>query len=225
MKANSSYDQLVDLDPTCNQGLFHGQEKITDLEKSLFKIPTSSLHQSMIDMESTSSFGFLNPHASFSSLPSLSCNSREDLNSLLASCRQASSQDSNDINSILGSVYSNTNIDKTNSSKDFHGRLGGNIVGVGDQSSFAVTDESSRSHSSKRLFQYDEHMDAKKRNGIKDDISERYCFNNTSNSCVSNGKLANDKSVSTFDLYNNEDISNIEKLVIERSAGLLMKMG
>ena len=38
MKANSSYDQLVDLDPTCNQGLFHGQEKITDLEKSLFEL-------------------------------------------------------------------------------------------------------------------------------------------------------------------------------------------
>ena len=39
---NNSYDQLVDLDPTCNLGLRQGQENMAELEKSISRLPSSS---------------------------------------------------------------------------------------------------------------------------------------------------------------------------------------
>ena len=72
----------------------------------------------MMDMESISTFRFLNPSASLASIPSIGSSSREDLSALLANSRH---------NSIQKFYESNSTTNVNNSSKMFYEYLAGKI--------------------------------------------------------------------------------------------------
>lgn len=220
LRANCSYDQLVDLDPTCNLGIRQGQDRILELEKSISRIPSSLLHHSMVDLESASSFGLLNPSASLASLPSLGNTSREDLNALLLNSRQSSTQNFSGGNLNPGPMIANSESSTDRSAKAFYEYLVGKI-GVGDDNLSTTTAPPAIStiQSKKRLFQNDEGFSIDESSYSKHGAK---IPPNTSDKSLDDATSR--ESAPYCDSNDNEDISDIEKIVIERSAGLLMKM-
>lgn len=209
LRASSSYDQLVDLDPTCSLGFRHqsGQEKMAELERSISRIPSTLLQNSMLDMESVSNFGFLNPSASLASIPSIGSSSREDLNAIMANSRRNSVQNFQESNSNNGFMISNSTSNANNSSKMFYEYLAGKIGGVGDLNTTSLI-------------------------GDVNSINRKRPFQNSADSGDEGSKPSGNslddvisiESVPYGSSNDNEDISDLEKIVIERSAGLLMKM-
>lgn len=221
---NSSYDQLVDLDPTCNLGLRQGQEKMAELEKSISRLPSSSLHHSVTNLEFAANFGFLNPNASLASLTSMGNQSRDDLNTILAASRRNSMQslhEGNVATSEAMSTYSSVGKSK----ESYHEYLANQIAGVGmDYNNVSTVYHTTHVDclSNKRSRRIGDDDDDDNEDDYKRSSTRKFSPNRSEK--LSDDNTSRESTIRDSNDNDEEDISNLEKLVIERSAGVLMKM-